>query len=81
MTLPASFWPTERKTLASILLPRLEHIAYTAGQHAAQKMNIGFRLRLKISAARGHELQEGAAGAIFADAARDGGLQFLGRNA
>ena len=42
MTLPDSFWPAERKTLASILLPRLEHIAFVAGQHAATKMGIGF---------------------------------------
>ena len=42
MTLPASFWPNERKTLANILLPRLEHAAFVAQQHAAQKMNISF---------------------------------------
>ena len=42
MTLPASFWPDERKTLLAILLPRLEHIAYTAMQHAALKMGLSF---------------------------------------
>jgi hypothetical protein len=42
VTLPDSFWPDERKTLLSILLPRLEHIAYIAQQHAAQKMGLSF---------------------------------------
>ena len=42
MTLPSDFWPSERKTLLSILLPRLEHVAYLAQQHAATKMGVSF---------------------------------------
>jgi hypothetical protein len=42
MTLSADFWPSERKTLLSILLPRLEHAAFVAMQHAALKMGISF---------------------------------------
>jgi hypothetical protein len=42
MTLPDLFWADERKLLLSILLPRLEHMAYIAQQHAAQKMGISF---------------------------------------
>jgi hypothetical protein len=42
MTLPSDFWPNERKTLANILLPRIEHAAFIAQSQAAQKMNISF---------------------------------------
>ena len=42
-----------------------------------QEMNIGFRQRLKIGAARGHELLEGAARAVLADAAGDRRLDSL----
>ena len=37
-----SFWADERQTLLSILLPRLEQIAFTAMSHASDKMGLAF---------------------------------------